>query len=157
MRAILAGLAIGSSITAIVACGGTQKPNGMTERNEIGDLWIQIRGWRSEARMELDPPAHMMQMLRGKNVRDVVKSCQPGHDVPTRCNDICSIADNICDNAERICTLADQLGRNDSYAQEKCTSAKASCQEATQRCCGCSDDETHVPSGATGGVQGSLW
>ena len=35
--------------------------------------------------------------------------------------------------------IADDLGKDDDYAQEKCTSAKASCREAKQRCCNCSE------------------
>jgi hypothetical protein len=90
--------------------------------------------------MDLDPPAQLLQMTRGKSVREAARSCPADHAVPTVCNDVCSLAENICDNAERICTLADELGKDDDFAQQKCTSAKASCREAKQRCCGCSDD-----------------
>ena len=62
MKVVVAGIAIGAAIASIVACGGSQRPTGIAERNEIGALWIQIRGWRSEAKMGLDPPAQMMQM-----------------------------------------------------------------------------------------------
>ena len=37
-------------------------------------------------------------------------------------------------------TRAELLGKTDHDAQDKCTSAKASCREAKQRCCNCSGD-----------------
>ena len=66
--------------------------------------------------------------------------CADDHKVPTTCDDVCSLADAICDNAEAICTIADELGKDDDFAQDKCTSAKASCREAKQKCCGCSSE-----------------
>lgn len=155
MKGVVAGLTLGGMIAGIVACGGTQGPKGFDKRNEISNLWTQIRGWRHEAKMDLDPPAQMIQVVGAKTVRDAAKVCKESQKEPPSCSDICSIADAICDNAEAICGLADELGKNDMFAQEKCTSAKASCREAKQRCCGCSDD-TKAPSGA-GGMQGSLW
>jgi hypothetical protein len=66
--------------------------------------------------------------------------------VPETCNDVCSLADAICDNAEQICILADELGKQDTWAQGKCASAKASCRDAKKKCCGCSEDtENQAP------------
>ncbi len=144
MRGIWGGLLLGAGIAIGLACGGAPQnktwKHHLDVSNEITALWTQIRQWRSEAKLELEPPASMMQFIRNKSVGDIrTKTCAPDHAVPTTCNDICSIADNICDNAERICQLADELGKDDDYAQQKCTSAKASCKEAKQRCCGCSE------------------
>lgn len=147
MKGVIAGIAIGATIASIVACGGSQKTMGFDKRTEISNLWTQIRGWRHEAKMDLDPPNQLMQVLRTKTVGDAAKVCKENQKQPATCSDICSIADAICDNAEAICNLADELGKNDTFAQEKCTSAKASCSEAKQRCCACSDD-TPAPSGA---------
>ncbi|MBA3456248.1 MAG: hypothetical protein H0T42_24320 [Deltaproteobacteria bacterium] len=155
MKGILAGLALGVTFAGVVACGGAQQTKGFDKRNEISNLWTQIRGWRHEAKMDLDPPATFISVVRSQSARDAARVCKAHVTEPATCSDICSIADAICDNAEAICGLADELGKNDSFAQEKCTSAKASCREAKQRCCGCSDD-IKSPTGATG-VQGSLW
>jgi hypothetical protein len=145
---VLAGLVLGAALGIVISCGGAQQTQQGTDPNqikriEIANLWTQIRQWRSEAKdMDLDPPTPMIAVVRGQTVREIErKACPDNHAVPTTCNDICSLADNICDNAERICTLADELGKNDDFAQGKCTSAKASCREAKQRCCGCSDKD----------------
>ncbi len=140
-------------VAVTAACPGRQRipEYQRLKHDEIGDLWIQIRQWRSEAKLDLDPPVSMMQFVRGKSVSELAKTCPANHRVPTTCNDVCSIADNICDNAERICQLADDLGKSDDYAQQKCTSAKASCREAKQQCCTCSEKtiESLSPGGGT--------
>lgn len=137
---IIAGLVLGIVLGVVIACGGPQHTNqGLDERIEIANLWTQIRQWRSEAKMDLDPPTPMFADIGGKSVREIErKACPDNHNVPMTCNDVCSIADNICDNAERICELSTKL-RSDTFAQSKCQSAKASCRQAKERCCGCSD------------------
>ena len=155
MKGIVAGIALGATLAGAVGCGGTKGIPSFDKRNEISNLWTQIRGWRHEAKMDLDPPVMVLQVVRGQTARDAARVCKANRTEPATCSDICSIADAICDNAEAICGLADELGKNDSFAQEKCTSAKASCREAKQRCCGCGDD-TGASTGASG-VQGSLW
>ena len=104
--------------------------------NEITTLWAQIRGWRREAHMELDPAPLTMHQWRTRTVPEAARVCPESLRAPPRCDDVCSLGDAICDNAERICSLADELG-DDQLAQEKCASAKASCREAKQRCCAC--------------------
>jgi hypothetical protein len=113
------------------------------KRNEIDQLWIQIRDWRHEEKMEIDPPQQLQQQFRTKNVKEARRVCPDDNPPPktVKCNDTCMLADAICGNATRICELADQLGKNDP-AQEKCASAKASCREAKQRCCDCKPDLT---------------
>ncbi|MDB4961720.1 MAG: hypothetical protein JWP01_1719 [Myxococcales bacterium] len=160
MKSVAAGLLLVAVFVASVACGGAQKPAGWEERlvqhNQISNLWTQIRGWRHEAKMDLDPPAQLVQYLRGKTVRDAAKVCKGDKKESATCSDICSLADAICDNAESICAIADKLGAGDAFAQEKCTSAKASCREAKQRCCGCSDAAPTAGSSDTA-PQGGLW
>ncbi len=135
---------IASAIALILAqaCGGPQKPaSGQDERAEIIALWTQIRDFRRQAKMELDPSPMTLNQIRFKTVKDAQKVCVENHRVPKTCDDVCGLADAICDNSERICQLADLLGKDDDFAQSKCTDAKASCHEAKQKCCGCSATE----------------
>ncbi|MDX2087212.1 MAG: hypothetical protein SFX73_05155 [Kofleriaceae bacterium] len=136
----VAGLLLGSSIATIVACSHVQTPSQLdvtiAKHDQITKLWIQIRDWRDDNQWDRDPPNPLMQFVRGKRVREGIKACPVQQ--PTACNDVCSAGDQICDNAERICEIADELGKDDHFAQQKCTSAKASCVEAQQRCCECS-------------------
>ena len=142
MRRGHAGLVIAC---LVVACARQSVPPEWQRRQqkmtEITTLWAQIRDWRRAAHMVLEPtPADMFQW-RGRPVSEAARVCPDGRTVPANatCGDVCSLADAICDNAEAICGLADELGKQDDFAQGKCTSAKASCREAKQRCCGCSD------------------
>ena len=153
MKGIVAGLLLGAMVAAIVACGGAKASHTWQpdpRHNEITALWTQIRDWRREAKMDLDPTPQMMSLLRTKTAKDAGKVCTEAQQEPPTCGDICSLADAICDNAEAICDLADDLGKDDAFAQEKCTSAKASCREAKQRCCNCSKSPLPAaPEGAT--------
>jgi hypothetical protein len=139
--ALAIGLAIGAA-----ACARTLEPPEWQRRQakmtEITTLWAQIRDWRRAAHMVLDPaPAELFQW-RGRPVSEAARVCPDGRTVPANqtCSDVCSLAVAICDNAEAICGIADELGKADRDAQDKCTSAKASCREAKQRCCNCSKD-----------------
>lgn len=137
------GLLIASAIAmiAVNACGGRQPPPASQDkRAEIIALWTQIRDWRHQARMDLDPSPVTMNQIRFKTVKDAEKVCVDNHKVPEKCGDVCLLADDICDNAERICAIADELGKDDDFAQGKCTDAKASCHEGKQKCCGCSSE-----------------
>lgn len=145
-RLVPAGLLGGmlSGLIAFAACGGgapTMPPwqKHQQKENDITALWTQIRDWRREAHMELDPSPQTIFQLKLRTVKDAERVCPDGHKVPQTCNDVCNLADAICDNAEAICNIADELGKDDDYAQEKCSSAKASCREAKQKCCGCSE------------------
>lgn len=147
------GFALGIVIAGmLLACRGVPqttvdpRPQKMTE---IITLWAQIRGFRREAGMDLDPSPTTELQWRTRSVREAARVCPDGHLVPKTCGEICSLADAICDNAEAICGLADELGKDDQAAQEKCTSAKASCREAKQRCCNCSKTPTEAPTGET--------
>jgi len=135
------GVAVGALIAVIVACGGQLNPRpnwDNPKENEITALWTQIRDWRREAHMDLEPTPQSLFSVRNASAPEVAKSCPDGHPVPPTCSDVCNLADAICDNAETICNLADELGKGDDYAQQKCASGKASCREGKQRCCDCS-------------------
>lgn len=136
------GLLLGIAVAVVVSCGGAQPAPNMDEKlrkeNEITALWAQIRDWRRDAKMPLDPPRQLMFQYQASPVDQVKRVCTDGHEVPKTCDDVCDLATAICDNAEAICGIAADLGKDDTFAQEKCASAKASCREAKQRCCDCS-------------------
>jgi len=130
-------------IGGLVACGGEIPPppgwpKKLQMENEITALWTQIRDWRREAHMDLDPIRSDVFQWRNRTVPEAKRVCTDGHVVPPSCNDVCDLSVAICDNAEAICGIAAELGPQDDYAQEKCASAKASCREAKQHCCNCS-------------------
>jgi hypothetical protein len=130
------------ALIVIAACGGSQQPfdwdKKLAKENEITALWTQIRDWRREAHMDLDPAPGIELQMKNRSVPEAKRVCPEVHEVPPKCNDKCDLSVAICDNAESICRIADELGKGDEYAQEKCASAKASCREAKQRCCNCS-------------------
>jgi hypothetical protein len=105
------------------------------EKQDLQDLWMQIREWRVEMRWGTEPPRELIRQYRYQSVRQL-RVC-PANPQPesNTCRDICSIAAAICDNAEGICRIAAQI--KGDWAQEKCANAKASCKEGTQRCCDC--------------------
>jgi hypothetical protein len=139
MRGVALGLALGIAISIVASCGGAPPPPQTYDKHtQIAILWGQIRDWRREAKMPLDPPHSMELQFERSPVDQVKRVCTDGHEVPKTCDDVCDLATAICDNAEAICGLADDLGKDDTFAQEKCTAAKASCREAKQRCCDCS-------------------
>ena len=147
MRGLVAGLVLAA---VIISCARAPlPPQAVDQRQEILTLWTQIRQWRHEHHWDLDPPSTLIEYGRAQTVRDARNVCPDGTRVPTTCGDVCTLGEDICDNAERICTLADELGRDDHFAQEKCTSAKASCREGKQRCCDC---VKNPPSSTPGGA-----
>jgi len=140
VRTATVALAVGGAIALAVAChpAPSLQPQ-QDKRAEIIALWTQIRGWRQEAGMGLDPSPQTVFEMKRQTVQGAERVCADGHQVPQTCNDVCNLADAICDNAERICDIATELGPDDKLGQEKCESAKGSCREAKKNCCGCSD------------------
>ncbi|HEX3475595.1 MAG TPA: hypothetical protein VHT91_11265 [Kofleriaceae bacterium] len=61
-----------------------------------------------------------------------------------RCSNLCTLATSICRDQERICRLAQQL-RDDEWAANKCTQARASCQAAYETCCSCMERRPYAP------------
>jgi len=141
-RQALAGLISGLAIAACMSAGapGVPKERHRGMQDDIENLWIQIRSWRHEAHMDLDPPATMLQYVRNMTAHQAAETCPDSHVPPASCNDICDLADDICENAESICGIANELP-GDDWARGKCNSAKASCKEAKQQCCKCDDDK----------------
>jgi hypothetical protein len=137
-RAAVAALA---AALVISSCGGAQPPplgDKLIKENEITALWTQIRDWRREAKLGMDPARNDVFSVRSMTVASAKQVCVVARETPPACNNVCDLGGAICDNAETICTIADELGKQDTYAQDKCTSAKASCREAQQACCKCS-------------------
>ena len=139
MRGVALGLLLGIAIAVAVSCGGAQPPPPPYDKHtQIAILWGQIRDWRREAKMPLDPSRSNMIQFERSPLDQVKRVCTDGHEVPKTCDDVCYLSDAICDNAEAICGIAKDLGDDDTFAKEKCASAKASCRESKQRCCDCS-------------------
>ena len=136
-------------VVLFVACGAPAPNHPWDQRwqkeNEITALWTQIRDWRGEAHMDLDPTRQNIFQWEKRSIPEAKNVCPEAHPVPPTCNDVCSLAEAICDNAEAICNIADELGKQDDFAQRKCTSAKASCREAKERCCACDHHAGLVP------------
>ena len=139
MRATTLGVLLACAIGIAAACAGKQRPDP-AKSQEILALWGQIRQWRVEGGMGAEPHSSTMMQMTKQTVKQAGAACPEGHNVPTSCNDVCNLADAICDNAERICIIADDL--DTAWAADKCTSAKASCREAKQRCCKCSETDS---------------
>jgi hypothetical protein len=143
MRATTLGAVLVTAMSIAVACGGRQKLGGDDpRRGEITALSTQIRDWRREAKLPVDPRREDVIAIAPLSVDQAKHVCPDAHPVPPSCGDVCSLADAICDNAETICNLADELGKDDKWAQDKCDSAKASCRDAKQRCCNCSETDS---------------
>jgi hypothetical protein len=132
-------LVVGLVIGACVARKGAVAPNG---RSEITALWTQIRDWRREAGMDVEPPSAAVNQAERMDVGTARRApiCRAYTPTPA-CDDVCGLADAICDNATNICDLAAGMP-GDVWAEDKCNSAKASCREAKERCCSCDDPET---------------
>jgi hypothetical protein len=139
---VVAGIVAG---VIVVACARPLNPTpewqrAQAKRGEITALWTQIRDWRREAHMGVEPSPQLIFQMRGQPLSSSVRACPDAHQVPPTCGDVCDLGESICDNAERICTIAAELG-NDDFSADKCNSAKASCNEAKQRCCTCAGHE----------------
>lgn len=143
--AALAGLVAGVSIGACMAPqpGAPTWQRDLEKKNEITALWTQIRDWRQEAGMDLEPaPKTILAVERRAATKVARERLCPANPPPAACDDVCGLSEAICENAESICGIAAELAPDD-WAEQKCNSAKASCREAKQRCCSCE------PPGAT--------
>jgi hypothetical protein len=153
------GILVGVGLAiAIAACAsGRSSPGavgGLDQRKQdITKLWNEIGDWRERDGLIRDPLAGMsrndMQQIPKSPVAKI-RQC-PNEEEPPKtdqCTDVCALKDDICDNAADICRIASDLG-DDAWAQKRCKSAKASCKEATDKCCGCLADETKAADEGT--------
>lgn len=136
MRATSLGALLTTAIAIAAACAGSQSWElRQQKKNDIGILHSEIREWRREAGLDLEPPLQEInQIPRTKSVKEVKAVCPSYPATNAACVDVCTLADHICDNAESICSIAAEL-EGDSWAADKCASAKASCREAKKKCC----------------------
>ena len=131
---LLAGMAIGACVKHEPGPGWQR---GYEKRNEITALWTQIREWRQEAGMDLEPAPKTILQVENRTAKKIARErlC-PAKPPPPACDDVCGLSEAICENSESICGIAAELAPDD-WAEQKCNSAKASCREAKQRCCSC--------------------
>jgi len=141
MRSAPAAIVIALAIVIGFACGPRKGPSTI-KQDEITALWTQIRDWRREAKLPVDPRREDVISIERVTVDQAKHVCPDSHAVPASCGDVCGLAEAICDNAESICILADELGKEDKWAQDKCSSAKASCRDAKKLCCKCSETDS---------------
>jgi hypothetical protein len=133
-----------AALAAAAGCAAAERPGGDAERygaldarkDDIRELWMQIRDWRVELAMPADPTPGDAATLAQAIGR--LRRCRMPDAAPPEgtCGDVCNLKDAICDNAVSICRIAAELD-GDAWADGKCASAKASCKEATDRCCAC--------------------
>jgi hypothetical protein len=128
--ALVLGLAAGVTIGGCVH----RAPSTSPQKNEITALWTQIRDWRLEAGWSVEPTDR--EIMGAPTTTERARAVCPLEKPAASCGDICDISEAICDNAERICDLSKEL-RGDSWADDKCKSANASCKLSRQRCCKC--------------------
>lgn len=156
----IAACASGRAQTAAPESAGADASmvrNDMDPRKQaILDKWNEIGEWREGKGLVRDPLKAMsrpdVEALQ-KSAVSKIRQC-PAQEEPPKtdeCTDVCSLKDDICDNAGSICRIADDLG-DDAWARDKCTSAKQSCKEATEKCCGCLADEKPASGAETGGA-----
>jgi hypothetical protein len=135
-------------VALVASCGGAQRidwDGRLAKENQITALWVQIRDWRREAHMDLEPTRNDVFQMGQRPIAEAKSVCPEEHEVPKKCEDVCDLSTAICDNAEAICGIATELGADDTWAQDKCASAKASCRESKQRCCNCSKAPPEAP------------
>jgi hypothetical protein len=159
----IAACASGRAATSSPQAAGPDAAMGRAQldpnKQAILDKWNEIGDWRERKGLIRDP----LDAMTRNDVQAIpkvpvskIRQCPAQEDPPKtdECTDVCSLKDDICDNAASICRIANDLG-DDAWAREKCDSAKQSCKEATEKCCGCLADEKPAlaPTGAeTGGA-----
>ena len=106
------------------------------KRQEITALSTQIRQWRQGASLAVEPDADSVLAMSEVSTADAAKACDEPAATGGTCGEVCDLGGAICDNAAAICRIAGDLA-GDVWARDKCSSAKASCREAEERCCTC--------------------
>lgn len=163
---VLLGLGLAIAIAACAQSSSSRQPIAAEpavaradidpRKQEIIRLSNEIRQWRISRDMTPEPPIDLTQRpeLLQPHVKKL-RQCPEQQEPPKtdECTDVCTLKDDICDNAESICRIADELG-DDAWAKGRCDSAKASCKQATDKCCGCLADEKPASESVEGGGGG---
>lgn len=150
-RAPIRELLLGAGLAvAIFACTSAPKavqpvqppPAPVIQENpwlsDINTRMQDIRNWRSEMGLRIEPSRK--QIMSAVQYRIGPAMC-PGNepDSPT-CETKCTLAQDICDNAAAVCRIAEEELKGNSWAAGECQSARASCKEASQKCCSCNEE-----------------
>jgi hypothetical protein len=121
-------------LLCLCACAGSAPPSSYTtrdiRRNEVLMLDMKIMDYRRELGLNPRPPVWLVAQL----ARAPVVSPPPEGSADEVCHGVCELAEYICRAQEDICRIAGELGPDDDWARDKCSSAKASCSEAKKRC-----------------------
>lgn len=142
------------AISAIVACAtASQRPAApaATAAHEqppmmAGDPHAQIEQLSAnieQQRQQMGLPAHATTAAAAAVPMAATPLPPPAaqdktcHPAPSEtCSDSCKLSDSICDSAGKICKLAEDLA-GDTWAADKCTTARDTCDAAHHKCCGC--------------------
>lgn len=111
------------------------------KRQEITALSTQIRQWRLDASLAVEPDADSVMAMSEVSPAEAARACEAPAASGGTCGEVCDLGGAICDNAAAICRIADDLA-GDGWAHDKCSSAKASCRDAEERCCTCRRSRT---------------
>ena len=95
-----------------------------------------IRDDRSKLGLRIDPSRQQIMAAIQYRIAPMCPGNEP--DSPT-CEAKCTLAQDICDNAAAICRISEEDLRGNSWAADQCNSARASCKEASQKCCSCNE------------------
>lgn len=159
-RSIAAAALLTAFGVAVVACAGARKPSapgvadgGMQpalppEIQDIGMMMSEIRQWRVKMELSPSPLESNVIQFRRLPLSKAMICTEEEHATEGTCGEVCTLATHICENAEDICRIAADL-RSNTWANEKCSTAKAACKEAKEKCCGC--DESQARGGETDG------
>lgn len=129
-------------LAVTAACASPAPRSSFAPRDSKHDeilLYDQdIRRWRTELKLSLNPDEHKIRMFHHQPVQ---KPPEPVANIGEVCLDVCDLATRICEAQEHICKIAGELGPEDEWAAQKCDSAKASCKEAKDRCTDCLEQD----------------
>jgi hypothetical protein len=123
---VLAGL-------AALSCAGPQKSAEAPERDRRVEEIIAFDSEIRTFRQELGLPPQPEKKYFPPN--EIAWSTAPTP-ASAECKEVCNLAEHICSNKDEICKIAGEMP-DDAWAKGKCDSAKASCNEANERCLNC--------------------
>src|SRR5262249_29056387 len=112
---------------------GGAPPSEHDQHEQIDQLEHEIEADR--ARLGLAQPMPAGSGVEQMSVAPAAPTCHPG--TSDACTQQCTLSDSICKNGQKICDIAKQLGPDDQYAAEKCTSNNQTCAAAKTKCCSC--------------------
>jgi hypothetical protein len=153
----LAGVLLLTACVALASCGAKKAPMSAaspseassagggaapaimpgTPQAEIDQLFGEVEQRRIELQLpepKAASPDSPISPLSAPPPLSTDATCKPAK--TERCSSSCTMSDSICTNAERICKLASELV-GDSWAADKCSRSKQTCDAAHTSCCSC--------------------